>query len=54
MQIKRDKAMENASDEGKKKAAKFETYIEESGLAVAFKIIFLEMCNKDIPEEEAH
>ena len=54
MQIKRDKAMENATDEGKKKAAKFETYIEDSGLAIAFKIIFLEICSKDILDEEVH
>ena len=46
--------MENATDQGREKAVKFESYIEESGLAIAFKIIFLEICQKDIPEEEVH
>ena len=46
--------MEGATAQGKEKAADFETYIEESGIAIAFKIIFLEIIKKDIPEEEVH
>jgi len=45
--------MDEATKQRIKNAAEYERYIEETGLAMAFKIIFAEILSKGIPEDAA-
>ena len=39
-------------DTRRRKGAKFEEYLEESGLPICFQIIFTEIIKKEIPEDQ--